>query len=49
MEQGVEEAEKEWSAEDDAVLRGIGIRDSGNDARMEDAVEEGGSGEGKTD
>jgi len=34
MKSGVEKAEKQRSAEDDAVLGRIGKSDSGNDARM---------------
>ena len=49
MKEGVEEAEEQRSAEDDAVLAGIRMSDRGDDAGVEDAVHQGGEGEDEAD
>ena len=49
MEEGVEEPEKKRNAEDDGVLVGIGMGDSGDKAGVKDAVEKGGDGKDEAD
>ena len=48
-EEGVEETEEERNAEDDGALIGIGMGDSRDDTRMNDAVEKGGNGKDEAD
>jgi hypothetical protein len=49
MKEGIEKAEEEWSAKDDGVLVGVGMSYGGDDAGMEHAIKESGSGEDETD
>lgn len=49
MKEGVEELEEKRGAEDDAVLRGVGMSDGGNDVGVQYAIEECGDGEAEAD
>ena len=49
MNEGVEEAKKEWDAEDYRALVGFGMSDGWDNAGMNDAIDEGGGRENETD